>query len=141
MPTRLHSGGAFEDAAGYCRAVRAGPSIAVSGCAAIGGDGKALHPGDSYNQTRVALEVALAAVRDLGGTLDSVIRSRVFLAPGSDWRGAVQAHHEAFRDAHPANTTLFVAGFIPEGVLVEVELDAFVEEASGSRSGEFGTSG
>ena len=34
-----------------------------------------------------------------------------------------------------------IGGFIPEGVLVEVELDAFVEEASGSRSGEFGTSG
>jgi hypothetical protein len=26
----------------------------------------------------------------------------------------------------PANTTHYVAGFIPEGVLVEVELDAIV---------------
>ena len=29
----------------------------------------------------------------------------------------------------PANTTLYVHGFIPEGVLVEVELDAVLEGA------------
>jgi len=29
---------------------------------------------------------------------------------------------------NPANTTLYVAGFIPPGVLVEVELDAWVTE-------------
>ena len=33
-----------------------------------------------------------------------------------------------FEGIDPANTTLFVAGFIPEGVLVEVELDAWVGE-------------
>ena len=129
VPKRLHSGGAFEETAAYCRAVRAGPTIVVSGCAAIGNDGKALYPGDSYNQTRVALEVGLSAVLALGGTVEAVVRSRLFLATGSDWQGAVKAHREAFRNAHPANTTLFVAGFIPEGVLVEVELDAFLEHS------------
>lgn len=34
-----------------------------------------------------------------------------------------------------------IGGFIPEGVLVEVEVDALVEEASGSPGGEVGTSG
>jgi hypothetical protein len=48
----------------------------------------------------------------------------MLLAPGSDWEGAVRAHREVFEGLNPANTTYFVAGFIPEGVLVEVELDA-----------------
>ena len=46
---------------------------------------------------------------------------------GCDWHAAVRAHGEAFAGVDPANTTYFVAGFIPEGVLVEVELDAIVE--------------
>jgi hypothetical protein len=31
-----------------------------------------------------------------------------------------------FAGVDPANTTLYVAAFIPEGVVVEVELDAVV---------------
>jgi hypothetical protein len=57
-----------------------------------------------------------------------VIRTRLLLAQGCDWRGAVQAHAEAFAGIDPANTTWFVGGFIPEGVLVEVELDAVVSD-------------
>ena len=56
------------------------------------------------------------------------MRTRLYLAPEADWRGAVRAHAEAFAGIDPANTTLFVAGFIPEGVLVEVELDAVVDQ-------------
>ena len=44
------------------------------------------------------------------------------------WEGAVRAHRETFAGVEPANTTYFVSGFIPEGVLVEVELDAIVPE-------------
>jgi hypothetical protein len=51
-------------------------------------------------------------------------RTRVFLAAGCDWRGAAEAHRELFGEVTPANTTLYVAGFIPDGVLVEVEIDA-----------------
>jgi enamine deaminase RidA (YjgF/YER057c/UK114 family) len=66
----------------------------------------------------------VAALRDLGGGLNDVIRTRIYLAPGADWRRAVDAHRELFGETLPANTTLFVAGFIPAGVLVEIELDA-----------------
>jgi hypothetical protein len=54
----------------------------------------------------------------------------LLLAEGCDWEGAVRAHREAFSGVDPANTTYFVAGFIPEGVLVEVELDAIVGPVS-----------
>jgi len=122
-----HSGGAFEAAASYSRAVRTGSAIAVSGTAATGEDGTALHPGDAGAQARVCIERALAAVAALGGAPEHVIRTRVYLAPEADWRGAVDAHRDAFAGIDPANTTVFVAGFIPEGVLVEVELDAVLD--------------
>jgi enamine deaminase RidA (YjgF/YER057c/UK114 family) len=116
--------GGFEDIGGYARAVRIGGTIAVSGTAATDAEGKALYPGDAYAQTRDAFERAVAALRDLGGGLNDVIRTRIYLAPGADWRRAVDAHRELFGETLPANTTLFVAGFIPAGVLVEIELDA-----------------
>ena len=40
----------------------------------------------------------------------------------------MRVHRELFEGREPANTTFFVAGFPPPGVLVEVELDALVEE-------------
>jgi enamine deaminase RidA (YjgF/YER057c/UK114 family) len=121
----VRDGSGFEELAGYSRAVRVGTHVAVSGTAALA-DGVVLYPGDAYGQTREALTRALAAAEQLGASADDVIRSRLLLADGCDWHGAVRAHGEVFAAIAPANTTYFVVGFIPEGVLVEVELDAVV---------------
>ena len=123
---RFRDGSGFETAAAYSRAARHGDLIAVSGTAATGPDGVALHPGDAYKQAREAIARALAAAAELGATRDDVVRTRLYLGPGCEWEGAVRAHREAFAGADPANTTLYVAGLIPPGVLVEVELDAVV---------------
>jgi enamine deaminase RidA (YjgF/YER057c/UK114 family) len=106
--------------------VRVGDAIAVSGTAATGADGAAFHPG-TYEQTREAFDRALAAVRELGGGLEHVTRTRIFLTVDAEWRDAVRAHAELFAGIDPANTTLYVAAFIPAGVVVEVELDAIVQ--------------
>jgi enamine deaminase RidA (YjgF/YER057c/UK114 family) len=113
----LRTGGGAEDMAGYSRAVRNGSWISVSGTAPES-------RGDVREQTLDAFRIALAAVEHFGGTVENVARTRIFLAAGCDWRGAAEAHRELFGEVTPANTTLFVAGFIPEGVLVEVEIDA-----------------
>jgi enamine deaminase RidA (YjgF/YER057c/UK114 family) len=119
LRTTYREGGGFEEAAAYSRAVRIGPHVAVSGTAARGG-------GDTYAQTEEALRRALAAAAELGAGRADVLRTRLLLVQGCEWEGAVRAHREAFEDVDPANTTYFVAGFIPDGVLVEVELDLVV---------------
>jgi enamine deaminase RidA (YjgF/YER057c/UK114 family) len=121
---RVRDGGGFEAEAGYSRAARAGRTIAVSGTTATGPDGAALHPDDTYLQTSTALRRALAAVVALGGVTGDVLRTRVYLAPGADWREAARAHAEMLGGVAPANTTLYVGGLIGDGFLVEVELDA-----------------
>jgi enamine deaminase RidA (YjgF/YER057c/UK114 family) len=121
MRTTYREGGGFEEAAAYSRAVRAGQYIAVSGTAARDG-------GTVYEQTREAIARAIAAAVELGASKQDVLRTRLLLADGCDWKGAIQAHAEAFAGVEPANTTYFVSGFIPDGVLVEVELDAIVAE-------------
>ena len=122
MHRRFRDGGGFEEAAAYSRAVRIGTHVAVSGTAARDVDA------DAYEQTREALARALEAAERLGATRETVLRTRLLLAPGCDWEGVVRAHREVFEGAEPANTTYFVGGFIPEGVLVEVELDALVDD-------------
>lgn len=121
MRETFREGGGFEEAAAYSRAVRIGTHVAVSGTAARNG-------GDAYAQTAEALGRALAAARELGAEREDVLRTRLLLAPGCDWQGVVRAHRETFSGIDPANTTYFALGFIPEGVLVEVELDAIVPE-------------
>ena len=121
MRKTYREGGGFEEAAAYSRAVRIGQHVAVSGTAPLEG-------GDAYTQTREAIGRALAAAGELGAAKEDVLRTRLLLARGCDWEGAVRAHAEAFAGVDPANTTYFVSGFIPEDVLVEFELDAVVLE-------------
>ena len=124
MHQRYREGAGFEEVAGYSRAARHGSRIAVSGTGDLARDGTVGHPGDTYGQTRASLERALAAVERLGGRREDVIRTRVYLVEQADWREAVRAHKELLGGVDPANTTFFVAGFVAEEMLVEVELDA-----------------
>ena len=71
--------------AAYSRAVRSGAYVAVSGTAARGG-------GDAYAQTREAIERALAAAQELGAAKEDVMRTRLLLASGCEWEGAIRAH-------------------------------------------------
>jgi enamine deaminase RidA (YjgF/YER057c/UK114 family) len=126
MSERVRDGGGFGEVAAYSRAVRHGSLVAVSATAALDA-GTLLHPGDAYRQTQAAIAKALAAAAELGARAEDVLRTRLLLAPECDWREAVRAHAEAFAGIDPANTTYFVGALIPEGALVEVELDAVLE--------------
>ena len=124
MPERYREGVGFEDVAGYSRAVRAGNVIAVSGTGDLTADGTVGNPGETYAQALAALERALAAVERLGGRREDVIRTRLYLTREAEWRDAVRAHKELLGGIDPANTTLFVAGFVAPEMLVEVEVEA-----------------
>jgi enamine deaminase RidA (YjgF/YER057c/UK114 family) len=124
---RFRDGGGFEEAAAYSRAVRHGSHVVVSGTTPW--DGAAvLYPGDAYRQAQEAIRRALAAAERLGARRQDVIRTRLLLAPGCDWEAVARAHREAFAGVDPANTTYYVGGLLPPGALVEVELDAVVDD-------------
>lgn len=124
---RVSTNSPFERLASYSRAVRSGNTVAVSGTTSTDASGGARFRGDAYRQTRDAFERALEAAARLGAAREQVVRTRIFLAPGTDWKEAVRAHGDVFRGVNPANTTLFVGGLIPEGSLSEIEIDAAVE--------------
>jgi enamine deaminase RidA (YjgF/YER057c/UK114 family) len=118
---RFREGGGFEEAAAYSRAVRQGHHVAVSGTSSAAGD-------SAYEQARAVIARALAAAERLGARREHVLRTRLLLAPGCDVDGVIRAHAEAFAGAEPANTTYFVGGLVPDGALVEFELDAIADD-------------
>ena len=124
---RVKDTGGFGETAGYSRAVRAGTHVAVSATAPLE-DGRVVNTGDSYRQAQFAIQLALDAAAKLGAGRDDVVRTRLLLAPDCDWREAARAHAEAFAGVAPANTTYYVGRLIPDGALVEVELDAALSD-------------
>ncbi len=120
---RFRDGRGWEKKAGYSRAIRRGSRIHVSGTTAA--DDSA----DTYAQAVQALEQALAAVTELGGTKQDVVRTRIMLAPDADWEAAARAHVQLLGSVAPANTMVYVGGLIGDGYLVEVELEADVESS------------
>jgi enamine deaminase RidA (YjgF/YER057c/UK114 family) len=118
------SGSPFEDSIGFSRAVRVGNTVAVSGTAPVWPDGE-VDP-DPAAQARRCWEIALAALEELDGRPEDVVRTRQYVvrADVADAVGAV--HGEVFGDVRPASTMVVVAGLLDPRWLVEVELDAII---------------
>lgn len=120
------SGSSWEPVIGYSRAVRVGSHIAVSGTTGVLADGTA--PTDVADQTRRALQIIQDAVQSLGGSLENVTRTRMFLANIEDWQKVGEVHAEFFGNARPATTMVEVSRLISQELLIEIEADAIIED-------------
>lgn len=125
MRKLVSSGSYLEEPIGFSRACRIGNQVAVSGTAPIL-DGKAAYIGDVRGQTKLCLDIAVTALKEAGGSLSDVIRTRIMLVDIRCWEEAARAHGEFFSDIRPACTFVEVKGFIDPDWLVEVEMDAVV---------------
>ncbi len=124
--TRAFSGAPWEAEVGYCRAVRAGQHVYVTGTAPVGEDGKVVAPGDGYLQAKRCLEIIGRALTDLGAGFESVVRTRMFVTDISLWPSFGRAHREVFGDHPPATTMVEIRGLIDPDMLIEIEADAVV---------------
>ena len=122
----VSSGSIFEKPIGFSRAVRIGNIIAVAGTAPIAADGTTAFHNDLYNQTRRCLEIIRQAITDAGGTMEGVIRTRMFLTNIAIWEEAARAHGEFFSEIRPACSFVEVKGLISSEWLVEMEADCIV---------------
>ncbi|WP_217143759.1 RidA family protein [Streptomyces sp. AC627_RSS907] len=121
---RVHSGSPWEESFGFARAVAAGDRVIVAGTTAFKGD-VLYGDGDPYEQTKVAFATAVEAIGEFGLAVESVIRTRVYLAHSRDVDAAGRAHKELFDSVRPVTTLLVVEGFIDSRVLVTVEVEAY----------------
>ena len=118
------SGSKWEPIMGYSRAVRSGNFIAVTGTVGINADGS--YSKSMGEQTRRSLAIIRAAVEALGGKMEQVIRTRMFVTDVSKWEEVARVHGEVFAEIRPATSILEVAKLIDSDAMIEIEADAVV---------------
>jgi len=118
------SGSKWEPLMGYSRAVRSGNTIAVTGTVGVGADGK--YAATVGEQAARSLAIIRAAIEALGGKIEHVIRTRMFVTDVSQWEQVAKVHGEVFKDIRPATSILEVPRLIDADALIEIEADAIV---------------
>jgi len=118
----INSGSPFEPVIGFSRAVRVGDRVLVSGTGPVWPDG-GCDP-DPEVQAARCLEIIAAALREAGGGLADVVRTRMFVIAASDVEAVGRAHAAVLGDTRPAATMVVVSGFVDPRWRVEIEAEA-----------------
>lgn len=124
MIRRVWSGSPFEQKAGYCRAVRAGDHIWVAATAPFNEDGSVAAIDDMRGQTARCLEIIKAAIEELGGRIEDVVATRMYVTDIARTEELSEAHREVFATSPPAASLYEVAALVHPDILIEIEAEA-----------------
>jgi enamine deaminase RidA (YjgF/YER057c/UK114 family) len=111
---------------GYCRAVKIGNVIEVSGTVAIV-DGETVKADDITAQTRNILDRVAAVLEGAGASMVDVVRTRMFTTDISRWEEIALAHGAVFGTIKPTTSLYEVSALISPDYLIEIEFTAVVE--------------
>lgn len=119
------TGSPWEEKMGYCRAVRIGNMVEVSGTVAIV-DGEKVKADDAYLQTMNILERVEKVFQDLNVSMKDVIRTRIFTSDITSFEAVAKAHASFFKDIKPTTGFYEVSKLVAPEYLVEIEFTAVV---------------
>lgn len=126
------SGSPFETAFGFARAVRHGNRIIVAGTGPVEPDGTTT-PGGAAEQAERCCAIIVAAIEELGGTADDVVRTRMLLTDPGDQVAVGAVHARYFGASRPAATMAGVAWLCRPEWRVEFEAEAVVDDLPAPR--------
>ena len=127
MRTKYQAGVPWESIVGYSRGIRVGKVIHCSGTTATGPDGTLVGPGDPAAQARQCFANLRTTIEALGGRLEDVVRTRMYVTDITRWEEVGRVHGEVFRDIRPATAMVQVSALVDPAMLVEIEAEAIVE--------------
>ena len=125
--TLFSSGAKWEDKVGYSRAVRVGNIIEVSGTTSIK-DGEFVGTGDVAFQTKTILDIIKTAIIALGGSLEDVVRTRMYITDIGLWEEVGEVHGTFFKAIKPATSLVEISALIDPNMLIEIEATAIVQD-------------
>ncbi len=125
---RAWSGAPWEKEVGYCRALRKGPHVWVTGTVALDEERRPFAPGDPEAQAKRCFEIIEKALQDVGAELKDIVRTRMYVTDIGHWEAFGRAHGAFFKDHPPATTMIEISKFIGPDFMIEIEADAFVED-------------
>jgi enamine deaminase RidA (YjgF/YER057c/UK114 family) len=121
------TGSPWEDKMGYCRAVRIGNIVEVSGTVAIV-DGEKVKADDAHAQTLNILERVEKVLEELNVSMKDVIRTRIFTTDINTFEAVATAHASFFKDIKPTTGFYEISKLVAPEYLVEIEFTAVVAE-------------
>lgn len=121
------TGSPWEDKMGYCRAVRIGNIVEVSGTVAIV-DGEKVKADDAHAQTLNILERVEKVLEELNVSMKDVIRTRIFTTDINTFESVALAHSSYFKDIKPTTGFYGISKLVAPEYLVEIEFTAVVTE-------------
>lgn len=125
---RVWSGSPYEEAVGYCRAVRVDDRIWVAGTAPFRDDGSVEAPGDLQAQTARCLDIIASALADLGSGPADVVLTRMYVTDIARAGEVAEPHRLVFGEHPPAATLVEVSALVHPDILIEVEVEAVVRD-------------
>lgn len=126
--TNYSSGAIWEDKVGYCRAVKVGNHIEVSGTVASDENGNVVGKNDAYQQTVFILQKIEKALKEAGASLQNVVRTRMFVTDISRFDEYGKAHGEFFSSIKPCTSMIEVKGLVAPEYLIEIEATAILND-------------
>ena len=127
----VSSGRPLEAKAHYSRALRVGDLVLQSGTTAIDRDGNVLGD-DVETQIAAILDIARASMAAAEGTFENIVRARLYVKGADNLAQAEQVFCQAFTDISPAVTTIPISALARPAQLIEIELEAMDNAASGA---------
>lgn len=123
---RFSLGLVTEEKFGYCRAVRVGDRVWVSGTTALQNAGGVLpaQRGDAYAQGMECFARIGQALAHFGLGMQHIVAVRAFVTAAEHMPGFLRAHAEALRDVRPASTAVGTPFLVHPDLLVEIEAEA-----------------
>ena len=121
------TGSPWEDKMGYCRAVRIGNIIEVSGTVAIV-DGEKVKADDAFAQTNNILDRIAVVLEEAGANMKDVVRTRIFTTDITQFDNIAKAHGAYFKDIKPTTGIYEISRLVAPEYLVEIEFTAVLSE-------------
>lgn len=118
----IFSGSDYEKEYSYCRALKLGSHLYISGTTGYDYLSDTLADG-AKAQSEQLINNAETALAKAGGTLKDIVRVRIYIANEDDYEPVMRTYAERFKGISPACTTVQAGLFDPD-IKVEMDLDA-----------------